>query len=362
MSKKNYSVRKYIVSTVLVTSLALSPVLTGSVFAHGGPDAGASQSTNNTPVTKQVKHNQTSNTNSAIVSKGDRGDTVKDVQAALTNKGFTTNPDGIFGANTDAAVRDFQQEHTLSVDGKAGPATMKKLAVAASTQNDKNDKQVTSKTSSSSVSKGDRGEAVKDVQTALTNKGYTTNPDGIFGSNTDTAVRDFQRDNALSVDGKAGPATMKTLATASTKGEGLTIVDAPKEQTKSESVETPADSAGGIVATAKSLVGTPYKFGGTTPAAFDSSGFINYVFAQEGINLNRTHAAMWANDGVKVDKPSVGDVVFFSGTYKSGISHSGIYLGNNKMAHAGTEKTGVEITDMSISYWQNHYVGAKSFK
>lgn len=116
------------------------------------------------------------------------------------------------------------------------------------------------------------------------------------------------------------------------------------------------------MAIAQSLVGSPYQWGGTTPDGFDSSGFINYVFAQVGIQLDRTHAGMWANNGTFVDQPQPGDVVFFANTYKDGVSHSGIYIGNNLMIHAGTEETGVEITSLDNSYWQQHYIGAKSFR
>src|SRR5699024_910948 len=96
---------------------------------------------------------------------------------------------------------------------------------------------------------------------------------------------------------------------------------------------------------------------------FDSSGFINYVFEQQGVNLSRTHAAMWANDGEQVDNPQPGDVVFFEGTNGSGVSHSGIYIGNNQMIHAGTEDTGVEVTSPESwnYYWADHYIGAKRF-
>ncbi|WP_308777573.1 NlpC/P60 family protein [Lentibacillus populi] len=48
--------------------------------------------------------------------------------------------------------------------------------------------------------------------------------------------------------------------------------------------------------------------------------------------------------------------------YKDGVPHSGIYNGNKQMIHAGTEETGVEITSLDNSYWQSHYIGAKSFQ
>src|SRR5699024_3928765 len=149
--------------------------------------------------------------------------------------------------------------------------------------------------------------------------------------------------------------------------------------------------------------------GGTTPSGFDSSGFVNYVFQQHGVDLNRTHADMWENNGTHEDNPQPGDVVFFEGTYKDGVSHrgiyhrngqmihasteatgddqtateidntqpgdveffegtykdgvshSGIYLGNGQMIHAGTEATGVEQTSTEIDYWSDRYIGAKRF-
>src|SRR5699024_596393 len=110
------------------------------------------------------------------------------------------------------------------------------------------------------------------------------------------------------------------------------------------------------IADGEDLVGSPYDPGGTTPDGFDSSSFINYVFDQQGVDLERTHAGMWASNGTKVDNPQPGDVVFFEETYdneESSITHSGIYLGNDKMIHAGTEDTGVEVTDQAAwdSYW-----------
>src|SRR5699024_2037859 len=141
-----------------------------------------------------------------------------------------------------------------------------------------------------------------------------------------------------------------------------TTEDASKPQTVSISVDGSAPEQSDVVSTAHSLVGSPYAFGGTTPAGFDSSVFINYAFKEAGVHLSRTHEGMWENNGVHVDSPSVGDVVFFENTYKSGVSHSGIYIGNNQMIHAGTSATGVEVTSMAIDYWDSRYIGAKSFQ
>src|SRR5690606_4904057 len=103
-------------------------------------------------------------------------------------------------------------------------------------------------------------------------------------------------------------------------------------------------------------IGVPYVWGGTTPKGFDCSGFIQYVFKKQNVNLPRTVSQMW-NAGKTVSKPQVGDIVFYE-TYKKGPSHAGIYIGNNKFIQAGTS-TGVTITDMNNSYWKPRYLGAK---
>src|SRR5699024_10566858 len=121
-------------------------------------------------------------------------------------------------------------------------------------------------------------------------------------------------------------------------------------------------SASDIVATAQSLVGTPYVFGGTDPnVGVDSSGFINAVVKEQGISLSRTHAGMWANDGVSVSNPQPGDFVYFSATYIRGAAPSGTHLCSCQMSHGGTEATGVEATDMGIDHWSSKYSRAKRF-
>jgi len=219
-------------------------------------------------------------------------------------------------------------------------------------------------TSSGPISTGARGEAVKNVQVALNNNGYNINVDGIFGPETEQAVREFQQNHQLEANGVVGPETKAALqsSTVPVNNEESTKQEVVKEQTTVENNQVPATTNVDIVSIAKSLVGSPYRFGGTTPDGFDSSGFINYVFSQVGIQLDRTHAGMWANNGRHVDCPNVGDVVFFANTYKPGVSHSGIYIGNNQMIHAGTEKTGVEIVSLDNSYWRDRYIGAKSFR
>ncbi|MBB6446056.1 C40 family peptidase [Bacillus benzoevorans] len=114
-----------------------------------------------------------------------------------------------------------------------------------------------------------------------------------------------------------------------------------------------------VTSYAKSYVGVPYRMGGTTPAGFDCSGYTSYVFRNFGIELPRVSADQY-NAGTKVTKADLqtGDLVFFSGTAsKSGITHVGIYLGENQFISATTSK-GIKVDSLSGGYWGPKYYGA----
>ena len=108
-----------------------------------------------------------------------------------------------------------------------------------------------------------------------------------------------------------------------------------------------------LISISKSLIGTKYVWGGTTPKGFDCSGFIHYVFNKAGHTMPRYTAEGYYNRSYYVDSPKPGDLIFFSGTYKKGISHLGIYLGNNQFIHA--DNSGVRITSTNNSYYKKHF-------
>lgn len=117
-----------------------------------------------------------------------------------------------------------------------------------------------------------------------------------------------------------------------------------------------------IVSTAKQYLGVPYKWGGTTPSGFDCSGFVYYVLRSVGINVSRTQAAMYAQ-GTPVSKSELqpGDVVFFQNTYKSGLSHVGIYVGGGQFIHAPSSGKVVSYANLYTDYYIAHYYGAVRF-
>lgn len=144
------------------------------------------------------------------LSKGDKGSDVKELQTLLKKAGYdigNTGADGIFGQDTHEAVMAFQKNNKLAVDGLAGKGTMAKL------------KEVTTKKATKSyMSKGDKGNNVKELQTLLNKAGYKCGTaDGIFGNDTDKAVRAFQKAQKLTVDGKAGASTMAKLKAVANK-------------------------------------------------------------------------------------------------------------------------------------------------
>lgn len=116
---------------------------------------------------------------------------------------------------------------------------------------------------------------------------------------------------------------------------------------------------GGIVGTARSRLGCAYRMGASGPTVFDCSGFTSWVYSKNGKSLPRTAAAQYSGTA-RVSKEGLtpGDLVFFAGTYKSGISHVGIYIGGGQFIHAANSKTGVTISSLNSGYYSAHYAGA----
>ena len=111
-----------------------------------------------------------------------------------------------------------------------------------------------------------------------------------------------------------------------------------------------------------SLIGTPYRFGGTSTATgFDCSGFIGYLFREEaGIKLPRSTREMITMPAPKVARHDLqpGDLIFFAN--RGRVSHAGIYIGDDEFIHSSSTRSGgVRVDNLSSGYWNNHYLMAK---
>lgn len=195
-------------------------------------------------------------------------------------------------------------------------------------------------TAFASFQRGDDGQEVVSIQKRLVELSYSiTNIDGDFGPETERAVRNFQADRGLEVDGVIGPVTYRALMN--------------KEMPPNRSNSTVRN----VLRAAYSVIGTPYVFGGTSPYGFDCSGFTQYAFARAGVYLPRmADSQFYSGRQISMSQLRPGDLIFFS-TYEAGASHVGIYLGNGNFIHAGTS-TGVTVSSAFTGYWGARYYGA----
>jgi cell wall-associated NlpC family hydrolase len=122
---------------------------------------------------------------------------------------------------------------------------------------------------------------------------------------------------------------------------------------------TAAPASKSIVSMAMTYVGTPYRRGGTSRKGVDCSGLVYAVCREIGVKLPRSARDMWGT-GQKVDNGNLqpGDLVFFKNTYRDGISHVGIFIGDGNFVHAVKPGRGVQVSSLGEGYYAQHWAGA----
>ncbi|MFB6498183.1 C40 family peptidase [Bacillus haynesii] len=173
-------------------------------------------------------------------------------------------------------------------------------------------------------------------------------------------VNELKSLNGLKTDLIRIGQVLKVKGTKSVKAASTTkpsVSSGTSKTSKAPAQTSSALNTSKLVSDAKALIGTPYKWGGTSTSGFDCSGFVWYILNKQ-TNVARTNTVGYWNSMKSVSSPAVGDFVFFT-TYQPGPSHMGVYIGNNQFVHAGSD--GVTISDMTNSYWKPRYLGAKRF-
>jgi peptidoglycan endopeptidase LytE len=154
------------------------------------------------------------------------------------------------------------------------------------------------------------------------------------------------------------PAPPRTRPAASNAVRFPTLASrASQDQRVAFAAHADATLGGAVANYALRFIGTPYRWGGTTPDGFDCSGFVQYVYAHFGVRLPRTSGEQFgAGLPVAFSALSAGDLVFFDAN-GPGPTHVGIYIGDGRFVDAGSD--GVGVDSFSNSYWRAHYVGAR---
>lgn len=151
----------------------------------------------------------------------------------------------------------------------------------------------------------------------------------------------------------SGVASADEIGSVSQKGNTIQ----PMSASKIKSIT--ASQFSKVYAEMKKYEGKPYKYGGNSPkTGFDCSGLMQWGYGTQGIKLPRTAQDQY-NKTTRIDRKALqpGDLVFFKGTVpgKSGITHVGMYIGNNKFYNASN--SGVGEASLNSSYWSKYIAG-----
>ena len=300
-----------------------------------------------------------------FLSYGEKSEVVLAAQERLKSLGYLmTEPDGAFGDDTAAALRQFQSRNDLIVDGYLGPSTRDVLNGSEAVPN--------------GMRLGDQGDQVKKVQSLLSKYGYlnAANATGYYGEITEKAVKNFQKQNKLTQDGSVGVQTLAKLtgdnvkrapAGSSSSSSGSRGSSRPSSGSSGGSSSggsqgssggTTIKNSGGVaslIAVAQSKVGCPYVWGAKGPNSFDCSGFVYWCLNQVGVKQSYLTSSGWRSVGryTKITSFSniqAGDIVVVKG-------HVGIAAGGGTVIDASSSNGRVVHRSLS-SWWANNFICA----
>lgn len=296
-----------------------------------------------------------------LLKYGDSGSAVETLQSKLSSLGyFSGSIGGNFGSLTKTAVIAFQTANGLDADGMVGKDTWKKLY---------SDSAASTIVPTSTLQYGDRGTEVAAMQARLFELGYlNTSADGIFGEDTEKAVRAFQTASSLTSDGIAGTRTLNLLFNTTASTSTTTVSGNPTGTTgvvvvnKNGVKDTDYELAAQVIALAKKYLGCTYVYAHQAPPYFDCSGLTQYVYKQFGYKLLRTaYEQGYAETYPKIntiEELQPGDCVYFNTNEKDSdlCDHAGIYIGDGQFIHASSSAMKVTINNFNTDkFYRTHF-------
>jgi peptidoglycan endopeptidase LytF/peptidoglycan endopeptidase LytE len=173
---------------------------------------------------------------------------------------------------------------------------------------------------------------------------------------TPTASATLAAHSASTAGTPAGSSASNASAATATPGASPSA----RPGVPSVSVAAPAGApSSGLAAIALKFLGAPYVWGGSSPKGFDCSGFVWYIAKQLNKQVSRGMLGQYSSGShPSRDALQPGDLVFFQNTWAPGLSHNGVYVGDDEFVNAADESTGVTISNLKTAYWSAHWFGA----
>ncbi|MBT3319801.1 MAG: hypothetical protein HN948_00865 [Clostridia bacterium] len=285
------------------------------------------------PMPTPIPTTQPAPTIDPVLEKGDESIYVQALQDRLMDLGYMEIDESTlyFGPATKYAVELFQRQHGLQQDGIAGYETLNAI--------------FTDGARPYTLLEGTKGTDVDGMQQQLVDLGYMSLITGYYGTDTVSAVKDFQTRNKLTVDGKTGEQTLELLYSPDAIPSASFIIQERRSANISE-----------MIAIAQAQLGKPYILGRSGPNSFDCSGLVYYCLKQAGSSRRRYNASGYSNVSewekiMSYDDLQKGDLLFFWISSRGKIGHVGIYVGDGMMIDASSSNGKVVHRSIHSPYW-----------
>ena len=291
------------------------------------------------------------------LEKGNDGEDVLEIQQRLMKLGYLAidEPTSHYGKATREAVRIFQRQHELDQDGIIGNQTYDLL------MSDGAQKYV--------MKEGAEGKDIKDFQDKLYELGYLESNQitGYYGTDTVSAVMEFQKRNNLKQDGKTGELTLEAINSDEAVVSLSKEKEIEEERKAAEKAAAKVSAEGRInsmIMAAKAQLGKPYVLGSKGPDEYDCSGLAYYCLRKANVYCRRLDASGYSRTKswkkiTSLDDIKRGDLLFFVSEGSTSVGHVGIYVGSGDMIDASSANGKVVRRSCKTGFWKRNFYCAR---